>query len=458
MRFVMKNKKMFLYIFATITGIALIGGLLAYQYYFSLSARLDRYIKSYVHADLFSGAVLVAKKGKILLCKGYGMANYEHMIPNAINTKFRIGSITKPFTAMAILQLQAMGLLDVQDPLSKYIPDYPNCDTITIHHLLTHTSGIPHDISDYKHLKIKPHTLEERIALFKNMPLAFKPGEKTLYSDSGYILLTYIIEKVSGKKYESFLQEHIFDPLGMKDSGYDSYKRIIKNRASGYSVDKELINADYIDMSYESGCGALYSTVQDLYRLDQTLSAEKLMPKKSCDKIDAYKDPSGLGWGTIYTGGYKWGTHGGLVSGFITFIGRYVNDDACIIVLSNFVHAPLFKIVENLEHIVFDQKPEYPKKRVAIAVDPKIYDQYVGTFITKDGKSTYVVTKEHDRLFIEEVGDIKYEVFPESETIFFIKQLDVHYSFVKDKNGVILQLIEHGTLHEIVAEKISDNS
>ena len=436
-----------------IAVLCLLASYFFYEHYFSVRVDLDNCVQFYVDKGFFSGVVLVAKDGKVLLSKAYGMANVELDVPNKSNTKFRIGSITKSFTAMAILQLQEMGLLNLQDPLSKYISDYPNGDEITISHLLRHTSGIPHDVPDYKNLKIKSHTLEERIALFKNLPLAFKPGEKEFYSDSGYILLTYIIEKVSGKKYEEFLQEHIFDPLDMKDTGYDSYKRIIKNRALGYIVDGELSNADYINMSYESGCGALYSTVEDLYKWDRALSSEKLISKKNWEEISLLPDSIDMGWGTKYTGGYKWGTHGGLVSGFITFIGRYVNDDACIIVLSNLVNASLFKIVKNLELILFEQEPECLKKHITISINPKTYDQYIGRYITKDGTTTFIVTKDHDRLFIEEVGDFKYEVFPESETEFFIKQMDVSYSFEKDKDGNIQKLIEYGTIGNTIAEK-----
>ena len=422
----------------------------------NMTAKLDSYVQTYVDQGLFSGAVLVAKDGKVLLCKGYGMANLELKVPNTPETKFRIGSITKPFTAMAILQLKEMGLLSVNDSLSKYIPDYPNGETITIEHLLMHTSGIPHSIpaAEYKKFKIKPHTLEERIALFKNIPLRFKPGEKELYSDSGYILLTYIIEKVSGKNYESFIQEHIFDPAGMKDSGYDSYKCIIKNRAAGYSVVGELVNADYVDMSYEAGAGALYSTVQDLFLWNQALSTNKLISQKSLALIEAKKDSHGLGWGTKYTGGYKWGTHGGLVSGFISFFGRGINNDVCIIVLSNFEHVPLLKMVENLERIVYGQAVEYPKKRVPIALNPKVYDQYIGGYMTKDAETMFIVTKERNKLFIQEVGDVNYEVYPISETEFFIKPMDVYYTFVKDGSGNVVQLVERGTIAQKTANKI----
>ena len=270
----------------------------------SMTAKLDHYVQMYADQGLFSGAVLVAKDGKILLCKAYGMANLEHDIPNKIDTKFKIASMTKSFTAMAIMQLQEMGKLAVQDSLAKYIPDYPRGKEITIHQLLTHTSGVPHHAAGQydKQEKIQQYTLETRIALFKNKPLDFNPGEKFGYSDYGYILLTYIIEKASGETYEQFLKEYIFDPLSMQNTGYDDYKRIIKNRASGYTLFGT--NADYIDMSFLSGAGALYSTVQDLYRWDQALYTDKLISKKSLDTMfTPFKDNTGYGWGVLSADG-----------------------------------------------------------------------------------------------------------------------------------------------------------
>jgi len=238
--------------------------LTVYQVYSSccsMTAKLDCYVQSYVDQGMFSGAVLVAEAGKILLRKAYGQTNIELAVPNTVDTKFKIASVTKQFTAIAIMQLQEMGKLTVQDPLSKYFPDYPHGDKITIQHLLSHTSGIPPAFGpNYKKESIQSYTLEERIALFKDLPLKCEPGAAFNYGDNNYVLLTYIIEKISGITYEKFLQEHIFDPLGMQNSGCDDFKRIIKKRAAGYSVNMfdERVNADYLDMSFDVGAGMLY--------------------------------------------------------------------------------------------------------------------------------------------------------------------------------------------------------
>jgi len=236
----------------------------------------------------FSGSVLIAKGDEVLVRKGYGLANIEIDVPNTPKTKFRLGSVTKQFTAMAILQLQEDELLSVNDPLSKFIPDYPEGDKITIHHLLTHTSGIPNltDFPELEKIKKIKTPIEEIIKIFKNEQLEFAPGEKHQYSNSGYTLLGYIIEKASGKTYEEYLKENIFIPLNMKDSGYDHYNTVLLNRASGYSPGKDgIVNAKYIDMSIPFGGGCLYSTVGDMYLWDRALYTDKLLSESSLNEM-----------------------------------------------------------------------------------------------------------------------------------------------------------------------------
>lgn len=460
-----------------LSGIAVVfvGAWYAYSSFFSLDAKLDNYIKAYVEQGRFSGSVLIAKDGKILLCKGYGMANYEHDVPNTPQTIFRIASMTKQFTAMAVMQLQEKGLLSVNDTLSKYIPDYPNGDKITIHHLLTHTSGIPKNSPNFKQERIKSHTLETRIALFKDLPLDSQPGEKYNYTNSGYILLTYIIEKASGKKYETVLKENIFDQLGMNNTGYDKAKPIIKNLASGYSIDgKGLINADYTDPSFRAGAGALYSTVEDLYRWDQALYSEKLLPKQSFATVfTAHVKQNKDNQNSSLSYGYGWDIdrknnrnvieHSGEMEGFTSDIKRYPDDKVCIIVLSNcdYLHVlqpNVTKITKGLAAIIFGEKYELPQKR--IAVNPEIYDQYVGKYRFKED-FFLTVTKENNKLITQVTGQEKLEVYPESETEFFNNvMIDGKISFIKDERGAVTKLILHQISRQapdgkdMVAEKI----
>jgi CubicO group peptidase (beta-lactamase class C family) len=234
-----------------------------------VTAKVDELVHAYEQKNQFMGSVLVAKSGRVFVKKGYGMANLEVGVPNSPKTKFRIGSITKQFTATAILQLAAAGKLSVDDKISKYIPDSPaTWNNITIHHLLTHTSGIfdyTHS-PEYREGMRRTWTPLETLALVRNKPLDFEPGSKFSYSSSGYIALGYIVEKVSGEKYEDYLKKHIFDLLDMNDTGYDHEAAIIEHRAGGYTPvpGGKLQNAEYIDMSRPFAAGALYSTVEDL--------------------------------------------------------------------------------------------------------------------------------------------------------------------------------------------------
>src|SRR4051812_11811550 len=269
----------------------------------ALASKVEEYMDARVKRDHFSGSVLIARDGKVLFSRGYGMANLEHDVPNTPQTKFRLGSITKQFTAMAILILQERGKLKVEDKVKKYLPDAPKAwDEITIRHLLTHTSGIPNYTAYPEFLKTLPVrvTLKELIAKFKDRPLDFKPGETFRYSNSGYVVLGQVIETAAGEGYASFLNKTIFTPLGMKDTGYDSLEPIIKHRASGYTrrLGIALTNCDYVDMSIPHAAGALYSTVEDLLKWDQALYTEKLVPRKSLEAMfTPFKDNYGYGWG-----------------------------------------------------------------------------------------------------------------------------------------------------------------
>ncbi len=289
----------------------------------------------------FMGSVLVAKGGKVLLKKGYGMANIELDVPNAPDTKFRLGSITKQFTATAILQLAAQGKLDVQDKVSKYIDNSPAAwKDITIHHLLTHTSGIPNFTSfdDYAKRQRETVTPLQLVDRFKDRPLDFAPGSKYSYSNSGYEVLGVIIEKVSGEKYEDYVKRHIFDPLDMNDTGYDHDTQIIKHRAAGYQKTKDgkLQNADYIDMSIPYSAGSLYSTVEDLYRWDRALYGEKILNAEWKKKMfTPFLNNYAYGWNVRGEGADLTISHSGGVNGFSTQINRYPGQDACVIVLTN---------------------------------------------------------------------------------------------------------------------------
>lgn len=250
---------------------------------------INNYFNSLKETEMFNGAILVSIKGKKVISKGYGMANYELDVPNTCETKFRIGSITKQFTAVSIIQLYEKKLLNLNDKLNKYIKDYPNGENITIHHLLTHSSGIfNYDTFEEQMYVNNKYTTEKIIDnKIKYKPCEFKPGVKFSYIDSGYIILGYIIEKVSNVSYEQYLKDNIFSVLSMDNSGYYNRYSIIKNRASGYKrvEGNDIVNCDFLDTAISHGAGGLYSTVEDLSIWNNALLNSKIISNQSLEKI-----------------------------------------------------------------------------------------------------------------------------------------------------------------------------
>src|SRR5438270_1219497 len=266
-----------------------------------LSKRIDDYLAPFARGKNFIGAVLVARGDEVLFNRAYGQANYSLGVPNTPKTRFHIASISKPFTAAAILLLEERGRLSVEDPVSKYVPDFPSGDKISLRHLLTHTSGIVNvnNLPEYNQASRFPQTPHSLIDLFKNKPLNFEPGSKYEYSNSNYNLLAYVIEQVSGKSYSDFLWENIFVPLGLKDTGHDGdAARIIDNAASGYQPKgvAELENAPYLDWSSKTGNGSLYSTTSDLLRFIRAYSEGKVVSKATLDKVWVEKSGNNFGW------------------------------------------------------------------------------------------------------------------------------------------------------------------
>jgi len=347
--------------------------------------KLDQLISTYAQYGQFIGSVLVAENGEIIYKKGFGLANMEWGIPNQPDTKFRLASVTKQFTAMLIVQLASENKLKLDAPISTYLPDYPKKtgDIITIHHLLTHTSGIPSytDFPVFRDMMHDAYRPEEMVKLFADSALQFTPGERYEYSNSGYILLGYIIEKITGKPYEQVLQSKIFTPLKMKNSGYDHNDAVIKNRASGYNrIGTTYQNANYIDMSVPFSAGGIYSTVEDMYLWDQALYTEKLLPKKYMDllfqKYISANGPFyyGYGWmlGKMPVG--KAGdqietiNHDGFINGFNTQITRVPSDKSSVVLLNNTGGAPLQKMTTAILGILYNKPYDFPKKSIAYSL------------------------------------------------------------------------------------------
>jgi CubicO group peptidase (beta-lactamase class C family) len=424
-----------------------------------LPSRLATYMDAVAKEEKFSGSVLVAKGGEVLLARGYGLANAEHGVPNSPETKFRLGSITKQFTATAILILQDAGKLKVEDPISKHLPDAPTAwEKVTIHHLLTHTSGIPSYTDDpsYGKAMTKAETVESMIARFRDKPLEFEPGSKFHYDNSGYFLLGAIIEKVSGKPYETFLKEAIFEPLGMANTGYDRHETVLPGRASGYDRRGEgLVNTPYLDMSQPYAAGSLYSTVGDLLKWDRALKAGKPVSKDAMVAMfTPFKDHYAYGWSIGDQKGHRRIGHGGGINGFMTDFERFPDDDVCVVVLCNVVPANPAKVSGNLAGIVFGETVALPKARIVAKVDPKLYDEYVGRYRLSP-TFALEVTREGERLLTQATGQQKIEIFPESNDAFFLKVIDAQITFVKE-GGKVTHLILHQNGQDTKARRVEE--
>ena len=328
----------------------------------------DAYISAEAAHRFFRGAVLVGINGEIVFEKAYGMGDEEWGAHNTLNAKFRIGSLTKQFTAACILLLQERGRLKVHDPISRYLSSLPEVwQAITIHQLLTHTSGIPNYTSSPEFAKLRRTgaTPQQMIALVADKPLDFKPGTKWSYSNTGYILLGMIIEKASGQAYNDFLKKSILDPLGMTNSGYDRAADVVKERASGYQIRDGLIeNADFIDMSVPYAAGDIYSSVEDMYRWNEALTENgKLLSADSLKQMfteypEATHEGQHYGYGVVISR-LKFGRllyyHGGGVEGFSSSIQRYPNDRVSIVVLSNLDSYKPWELGDHIASDLFNQ-------------------------------------------------------------------------------------------------------
>jgi len=512
-------------------------------------AKAEALVKSYADAGRFSGAVLVAVDGKPLIREGFGLADREWNAAVTPQTEFRLGSITKQFTATAILQLAEQGKLNLDDPISKYYAGAPSAwSGITLRHLLTHTSGIPSYTAipgffdQQARLDLTPEGI---IALTRDKPLDFPPGAQYAYDNTGYILLGYVIEKVSGEPYAHYLTEHIFEPLGMAHTGYDVSAEILPERAAGYTLTPTgLKNAPYLSMTLPYAAGSLYSDVDDLLTWDQALYASKPMSAASTKAMFTdYGHNYGFGYGIAVRDGHREWSHGGGINGFATFIARYPDDHLTVIVLSNIQEADTGRIANQLADLYFGktapavvmlapaaldrfvgiyqlgpkffahiardgdhltlagthQPPapllasgertffsriadieitfepaaaggspglalkqngtERPAKRVdpaeaarieaapaaehvAVAVDPKLFDRYVGVYRLNAAISLNI-TRDAGHLYIQATGQPRLELFPQSETDFFLKPVDIQVSFKVGPDGKASAAIVH---------------
>ncbi len=425
-----------------------------------MAQKLDELVKAYAKNARFNGTVLVAQKGTILLQKGYGYKNVAKKEMDDGNTIYQIGSITKQFTSALILRLQEKKILSIHDKLSKYFPELSFADSVTIEHLLTHTSGIFNYTNNADFMKteaVKPATQEKILALFKDKPLEFQPGSKFNYSNSGYMLLGYIIEKVTRKPYEKLIHEMIFAPLHMNHSGFDFVALSSLDKATGYFSLSSTSNmpAPVVDSSASFAAGAIYTTVGDLYKWDRSLYTEKIISKASLK--DAYtprKEKYGFGWVIDSAYGKQVYSHGGGIFGFSTNIFRDPEEDICIILFDNKGDGGLEKISDALNAVLHKKPYEIPSEIKEIVMDSLVLKQYVGEYQLAP-EFIITITFENGRLMAAATGQGKAEMFAQKENFFFLKVADIQFEFTKDADGKTDKLILHQNGQDTPAKKIN---
>lgn len=366
--------------------------------------KIDDLISRYHEYGLFNGSALVVKNGNVIFKKGYGYANFEWKVPNAPDAKFRIGSISKQFTATLIMQLVEEGRVKLDGKITDYLPDYrkDTGDKVTIHELLNHTSGIKSytDMPNVWMDSLRNHYSKEYfIKHFQSGDLQFEPGTEFHYNNTGYYLLAAIIEKVTGKPFGEYLKEMILIPVGMKNSGVEDDEEVIEKEASGYLKEGNRIMRDrYIYMPNAMGAGNMYSTVEDMVKWDKALYGNKILSKKSKEKMfTPYLSNYGYGWFITYRKFEETGDsikviwHTGGINGFMTLFARLVDDNNMIALFNNTGVSPRTAMAEQIENILYGFEFEYPKRPIGDYLLTVIEDEGIELAI-----ETYKQAKEEE--------------------------------------------------------------
>jgi CubicO group peptidase (beta-lactamase class C family) len=427
----------------------------------AVKARLDQVASSHTADNAFMGTVLVVEGDRVLLDKGYGMADLEWGNANAPDVKFRLGSLTKQFTAALVLQLQDEGKLKIDDPVSKYLPDAPAAwAKITLAELLGHTSGIPSftGLKEFRTWSLSPHTTEEELALFRDKPLDFEPGSKFDYSNSNYEVLGAVVEKVSGKKYGDLLRERIFDPLDMKDTGLDTDELILPRRAQGYMPGKSgLALARSESMTVPWAAGSIYSTTGDLLKWEHGLFGGKVISAESLKQMTTPgKGNYGLGVFVRNQDGLEVVDHGGGIEGFNTQLTYVPERRIAVIVLSNVNGAAPAAMGNQLLDVVLGKPVVLASERKAVPIEKSALAKFVGTYDLTPAFSL-TIAESADGLTAQGTGQpalpLLYEGAAGGHPRFFSSQVDAEIEFIPDASGAITSLVLHQGGHDTPAKR-----
>ena len=412
------------------------------------SDRLNQVVQPYADAQMFMGSVLVAKNGKVIFSQSYGMADLEWSVPNSPTTRFNIASMTKQFTAASILLLEDRGKLKTADLVRKYLPQAPaSWDKITIYHLLTHTSGIRDDAAKYE-----PGTPDKLV--FNDSPLNFQPGEQWSYTNLGYIVLGYLLERISGQTYEEFVHENIFKPLGMNDSGLLSNVTVIPRRATGYWPGNNGIeNADRPDPRMHFSAGSLYSSTEDLLRWNEGLFSGKVLTPASLRKMTTpFKGEYACGVYVKRVNGHLMIEHDGNNIGFNSDMAYYPEDKIAVIVLANLNGTVTSEMTMALAAVAHGETPPTLSLHREISLPREVLARYAGTY--QFPRYSLKMVPEGNHLLVEFDKGGTLAVFPESDTRFFSKPWPTQFEFSKNEHGEFTILRRYqGGREEIGAKK-----
>ncbi|NRB50951.1 MAG: serine hydrolase [Saprospiraceae bacterium] len=402
-------------------------------------------------------AALVVKQGETLFRGGVGAADIDLKQPITPAHSFRIGSITKTFTAIAILQLAEQGKLNISDPIQVYLPNYPNNEKeINIEHLLTHTSGIkPYTgMAEVAHLQNTTVTPAKIIDVFEDAPLEFTPGERYQYNNYGYILLGAIIEQVSGMSYEAYLEKEIFEPVGMNDTHYGDAKEATAKQAKGYEQNNgDYKKAPYLNMAIPYAAGGLVSTVDDLYKWMEALKGNKVISESGLQKaFSSFQlepgafTPYGYGWQLAELYGRQVVGHDGVIQGFLSNMIYLPEEDLFVAVLSNCTCKNPVGLANKLAAFAIGEYPLVTKE----ALDPNTLDPYVGQY-QYEGKRKHEIFHEKGQLYSLTTGDRRRMLYRGATDQFFFEEGLISIEFMRNGAGEVVGLkrVEAG---KVVAE------
>lgn len=395
----------------------------------NLEQRVDYYLSPYIERALFNGAILIAENGNILMSKGYGMADYARQVPNTSRTRFRIASLSKPITDVAIAQFWEEGILEPGTTLDSFIPDFPQGDEITIQHLLGHQSGIAHlnSLPWYHQLEKYDFSLSELVRRLKEVPLDFDPGTNQEYSNGGYAILAYIIEHVSGLTYGEYLRDYVFEPLGMKDTGHEQHDVQVERLAVGYTPGVRLGDREevgYVEMSLKIGGGSLYSTVEDLYLWDRAMVDSAFLQTATVERIFSSSSDGEF-------------SYSGRAPGFNAVLERNASDNLTVIVLANNYASIVQKLTDDIEAIVRGQDYDPLAFNLDLEIDSVRLASYEGSYQWPPPFETRFevrIGEQNTLIFSDETG-ARTVLIPVTTDQFILPLYGAAFTFVKSDDG-----------------------